>query len=717
MTFPGLEEIVALASSDYEREFLRGEFAPGLEYYVGRIDRLLLAGDRVLDAGCGAGQWSMALAQRFRRVDAVDRKPERLAALNAVAERMGVQNVESCSGSLEELPYSDAAFDAVFCYGVIMFTRVDEVLREFHRVLRPGGRVYLCLNADGWSRYLAERPSDNNSPLPQRYLNAGLTTLYTTYWQRAVEQQLRDALVEGAKDYPEGLLPWEERFLFKAQRRITRIARRWMATLGGIEWRRSVARDCLCRSSVGRELLRRVRGFCGEQFVPLLLDDISALLEFPTIPSRFGPTRALRPEEVAALAAHAGFADFQWSVEAGLTCDWLKPASPKYPGYYGNDLCVWECLLTRPRRACAIVSLERHFEAARQAALAPAYGEPAPDPVLSNASAPTFPAPLVAYARWQGEMLGGQTYMRQLARTIVDGESEEEQAVRRIIRFVQKAVFRDPVVQPLGEDGSLPDGLTALVCARGRCGHTARILVELFQHAGFEARLRQFPRHVVAEAKCGDRWVVADADAFKGGIVPETPEGRLLSMDQIEAAPHLLDRFPPTGWMMRPKSKYTKGLLGYQVRGYVDALEPDRRGFVSGYYVPSASGFPPSLPEIRHFEAHAARFVLSWEPARLREGRLAGYRVRVGTASRDWTYDDVFLAEAPLRATSCDVLETETSQTRIEGAIPPGSARLFASVTAVSDRIEREPATFFWPSEEAVLVPGHSTTGITGQSR
>jgi hypothetical protein len=202
--------------------------------------------------------------------------------------------------------------------------------------------------------------------------------------------------------------------------------------------------------------------------------------------------------------------------------------------------------------------------------------------------------------------------------------------------------------------------------------------------------------------------VVADADAFKGGIVPESPDGRLLGMDQIEADPYVLDRYPPTGWMMRPRSKHAKGLLGHCVRGYVDALEPDRRGFVSGYYVASAGGFPPSLPEIQHFEARDGRFTLSWNPAQVREGRLAGYRVRVGTRSRAWHYDDVFLMEGSPPATADDILGQETCQTCIEGAIPPGTARLFASVTAVSDRIDREPDTFFWPSEEVVLETGRS---------
>ncbi len=701
MRFPDLETIVALAETEYEREFLRSEFAPGLEYYVARVDRLLFRGRRVLDAGCGAGQWSLALAQRFENVDAVDLNKQRLGVLRAVAERMGVANVRPCHGSLENLPYGDGTFDAVFCYGVIMLTYVERTLAELHRVLRPGGRLYLCLNADGWSHLLAERGDRSSAQTADGSVNPGLATLYTTYWRRALRQGLKDALDEGAKDYPEGLLPWEDRLLFKVQRRLRRWFRRSMAVLGGQDWKRSLARDALCRSSVGRELFRRVRGFCGEGFVPLLLDDVAVFLETGTPPLRFGPTRAVRPEEMRELATAIGFADFQWSVEAGLACDWTCAVEPKYDGYYKDHLSVWECLLVKPDRAFVPVALERHFQAARQAALNPVYVEDSRDPVLSNASCSTYPLPLLHLAQQQSAALGGPCYMKRLAQAVVAGESDGEEAVRRIIRFVQKAVFRDPVAQPMLDDGSLPDGLTTLLCARGRCGHAARILVELFHAAGFDARLRQFPRHVVAEVRCGDRWVIADADAFKGGIIPENAEGHLLSMEEIEADPYLLDRYPPIGWMTRPGCGHTKGVFGFPVRGYVDALEPEQRGFVSGYYVPRAAGFPPSLPEILRFETMGGRFVLSWSASHVREGRLLSYRVRVGTRSRGWTYDNVFLAEAPLAETSADVLCTETTELCVEGPIPSGTKRLYASVVAVSDRVALEPSTYFWPSEEA----------------
>ena len=280
-------------------------------------------------------------------------------------------------------------------------------------------------------------------------------------------------------------------------------------------------------------------------------------------------------------------------------------------------------------------------------------------------------------------------------------QGDEEEAVRRILRFVQKAVFRDPVVQPLAEDGALPDALAALWCARGRCGHTAKILVDLFRRTGMEARIRQLPRHVVAEARCGDRWVLADADAFKGGIIPEGPQGRLLSMDEVEANPYLLDRFPPTGWMILPNSRFTRGLRGRQVHGYVDALEPDQRGFVSGYYVPWAQGFPPSLPKVRHFQT-------SGEPLRAGVGACRGAGRAFGGLSGAGRQPlpglDLrrrILGRGPAGRDAVRRPNGQTSETSAEGPIPTGTDRLFASVTAVSDRLKKEPLTFFWPSEEA----------------
>jgi len=283
---------------------------------------------------------------------------------------------------------------------------------------------------------------------------------------------------------------------------------------------------------------------------------------------------------------------------------------------------------------------------------------------------------------------------------VTSGAATEEDAVHRLLEFVQRSLFRDPVSQPLTAEGGVPDAGVILFSARGRCGHAARLVLELAQQAGLDARLLQLPAHVVAEVKVEDRWVLVDADTFKNGVIPVNRQGRLPTLEDLMTDPYQLDRYPPTGWYLRPNTRWTRGMLGEQVRGYVDALEPDERGFVSGYFVPAAQGFPPSLPRTVRLEVHRDCFHLQWSPSTVKHDTLLGYRVRVGTTSRGWTYEDFGADDAVLRSTPADVLSVQTPQTCVEGPIPPEARRLYASVTPVSSRIDKEPQTHFQPSEE-----------------
>lgn len=135
--------------------YLQRIFSEGLLKYEDRVKAIdFINQARILDAGCGFGQWSLALAKHNVAVSACDISPERIEFLHDLAESAGVHNIEAQVSRLESLPYEDDSFDAVFCYGVIILTPWRQVVQEFKRILKHGGKLYINASGLGWYNYL-----------------------------------------------------------------------------------------------------------------------------------------------------------------------------------------------------------------------------------------------------------------------------------------------------------------------------------------------------------------------------------------------------------------------------------------------------------------------------------------------------------------------------------------------------------------------------------
>jgi ubiquinone/menaquinone biosynthesis C-methylase UbiE len=106
-----------------------------------------LRGQTVLDAGCGGGRNSLAMARLGAgQVHAVD-----IAAQGVETARQrtsSFSNVKVHHASVLDLPFPDRMFDMVWCAGVLMITDdADHALSELVRVLKPGGILYLLVYA------------------------------------------------------------------------------------------------------------------------------------------------------------------------------------------------------------------------------------------------------------------------------------------------------------------------------------------------------------------------------------------------------------------------------------------------------------------------------------------------------------------------------------------------------------------------------------------
>ena len=99
-----------------------------------------VAGKRILDLGCGAGESSVYFAGHGARVDAVDISPEMIEVARKLAAKHGVK-IDARTALAETLPFPDGSFDAVFGNGVLHHVDLLPALKEIRRVLKPGGKA------------------------------------------------------------------------------------------------------------------------------------------------------------------------------------------------------------------------------------------------------------------------------------------------------------------------------------------------------------------------------------------------------------------------------------------------------------------------------------------------------------------------------------------------------------------------------------------------
>ncbi|MBD0691898.1 class I SAM-dependent methyltransferase [Streptomyces sp. CBMA123] len=182
-----------------------------LEDVLGR-KLALPAGARVLDAGCGAGVVARAMAARFgllvTGVDVLDfhvAEARRLSADAALADRTAF----SC-GDFHELPFPEGTFDGAYSMETLVHSyRPARALAEFHRVLRPGGRLVLLGPMS--TGPLEELPSSARALL-EPYLDAMAMTGARLYHAGNLAQLLAGAgfEVEEALDATPHYLPTTE---------------------------------------------------------------------------------------------------------------------------------------------------------------------------------------------------------------------------------------------------------------------------------------------------------------------------------------------------------------------------------------------------------------------------------------------------------------------------------------------------------------------------
>ena len=142
-----------MSHQQHDMEFMRRTAENYQRYFVPIIGTPVAAdlieaarlrpGERVLDAACGTGVVTNLAAERVvpgGTVAGLDPNPAMLAVARATTR--SDTSIEWHQAPAEDLPFPDESFDAVLCgMGLQFFSDKEAGLREFHRVLVPGGRL------------------------------------------------------------------------------------------------------------------------------------------------------------------------------------------------------------------------------------------------------------------------------------------------------------------------------------------------------------------------------------------------------------------------------------------------------------------------------------------------------------------------------------------------------------------------------------------------
>lgn len=109
---------------------------------------------KILDIGCGEGRNLVYFIRNGHDVYGIDQNSSAVSMLQYVARSLdpATDKARFVEADAEALPFPDAHFDALISSAVLHFAKDEkhfwQMLSEMHRVLRPGGSIFIRMTSD-----------------------------------------------------------------------------------------------------------------------------------------------------------------------------------------------------------------------------------------------------------------------------------------------------------------------------------------------------------------------------------------------------------------------------------------------------------------------------------------------------------------------------------------------------------------------------------------
>lgn len=110
-------------------------------------------GSTVLDVATGTGSVALKIAQRAKKVYAVDISTSMVEEAKKKVGEKGIKNIGFSVEDAYSLPFDNGTFDTVVCKNALHnMVEPTKALSEIKRVLKPGGRLIATITGIGESR-------------------------------------------------------------------------------------------------------------------------------------------------------------------------------------------------------------------------------------------------------------------------------------------------------------------------------------------------------------------------------------------------------------------------------------------------------------------------------------------------------------------------------------------------------------------------------------
>jgi ubiquinone/menaquinone biosynthesis C-methylase UbiE len=152
-------------TDEYYQDYTRSTWNQAARPYLGFMTRLRpfhlelvrrvrpKKGEKILDLACGPGEPALTIAKRVGsdgHVLGVDVAEKMVALARHSAREGGVTNADFQLMNCEQLQLPASSYDAaVSAFGFQIFTDPEKAAGETYRVVRPGGRVTVCIWSTG----------------------------------------------------------------------------------------------------------------------------------------------------------------------------------------------------------------------------------------------------------------------------------------------------------------------------------------------------------------------------------------------------------------------------------------------------------------------------------------------------------------------------------------------------------------------------------------